>query len=114
TPSGDALVVAAFTDDPGVLAWWHVDASGGEARSVGRFVPSQEQAILFNFFDQYADSHPPVSPDGRYLLYAGLDAPAGASAPRAAPMIYTIDLAGLAKPEAVAEGAIAAWRPGRG
>ena len=35
------------------------------------FIPSIDQLTIFQFFDQYAYSHSPWSPDSRSLVFAG-------------------------------------------
>ena len=34
--------------------------------------PSRDLGFYLRFFEQYSESHPIVSPDGRYLLLAGV------------------------------------------
>ena len=45
--------------------------SGEEAKPLFRFQPSGEVLMMLSFFDQYAYSHSPWSPDGTMLVVAG-------------------------------------------
>lgn len=56
----------------GSVRWCILDTTTREKHYLADFTPSQEQLITFMFFDQYAQSHSPWSPDGKSLLFSGL------------------------------------------
>lgn len=109
TPDGEQALVCALTEDTGVLEWRLVGAEDDENRPLCRFRPSRPQGVMLSFFDQYAQSHPAVSPDSRHLLFAGA-ALGGTPEGMRAPLVYAVDLLGDGEPAAVAEGSFAVWR----
>ena len=40
-------------------------------QDIGTFWPSRDQLFYLHFFEQYSNSHPIVSVDGRMLVFAG-------------------------------------------
>jgi TolB protein len=56
---------------PEIQFVWHVvDISTGRINRLSAFFPTQDQFYIFQFFDQFAQSHQLWSPDSRYLVYA--------------------------------------------
>ena len=84
----------------------------GQARELFRFRPSGEVFTMLSFFDQYAYSHSPWSPDSTRLVVAGSEGPvaerrnghtpAGAS-------VFVLDAVGDAPPTEIAQGGVAFW-----
>ena len=114
---GDALF--AFEPQPGatttaLIRYDLTDPApqSGRPRAVrlGRFQPSAEFATMLAFFDQFAQSHQILSPDGRWLTFAGLALNNGGSGRRGfGPQngCYIVPTDGSAPPRRIAAGSIA-------
>ena len=83
-----------------------------QARELFRFRPSGEVFTMFSFFDQYAYSHSPWSPDSARLVVAGSEGPVaerrnghGPSGAR----VYVLDAVGDTPPTEIAQGGVAFW-----
>lgn len=88
----------------GVWLRWHL-WHGGESRRLSRFIPSDTYLLEYlRFFDQYALSMTPWSPDGSALVYAGSDG----DGPDA---IWVQPVTGNEPPRRVVAGVYAAWSP---
>ena len=73
SPDGNMIAyIAPSRRAEGSVRWAIADIASGARRYLPDFTPSQEQLIMFMFFDQYAQSHRVWSPDGRMLAFAGL------------------------------------------
>lgn len=92
------------------------DTGGGDDEPVAglRFSPSGETFLMLAFFDQYARSHSPWSPDGSALVVAGNQQylserrnGSGAAGPR----VYVTPLGDGQDPRDIAPGGIAVWSP---
>ena len=68
SPDGSRLAYVAPSRTAGALRWTVVN---GERWPLVDFIPSRDQLAMFQFFDQYAYSHSPWSPDSRSLVFAG-------------------------------------------
>lgn len=114
SPTGDALF--AFEPMPGTtliaLTRYDLEREGGER--LARFQPSAEFASLLAFFDQFAQSHCLVSPDGRWITFAGLALSNGGSGRRGfGPQngCYVAPADGSSAPNRVAAGSIGFFPP---
>ncbi len=90
------------------------DAGGDQPVAGLRFSPSGETFLMLAFFDQYARSHSPWSPDGSALVVAGNRLylserrnGSGASGPH----VYVAELGNGGELRDIAPGAIAVWSP---
>jgi dipeptidyl aminopeptidase/acylaminoacyl peptidase len=70
TPAGDALLCVGVDPAGEMLIWERVDAASGEARTLARFAPTQELALLIGHFDQYAPAVSLYSRTESALLFA--------------------------------------------
>ncbi len=70
SPCSNRLLLMAFSEDGG-MQWSTLDVGGGRTTVTPRFFPSRELVYFCWFFDQFAPSHPLVSPDGRMLAFTG-------------------------------------------
>lgn len=52
-----------------LLAWNVADVSSGDSRELVRFTPTPNELYLFQFFDQFAQSHSVWSPDSSQIVY---------------------------------------------
>ena len=71
SPDGFKLAYVAPSPAEGTLRWTMLNVVNGDRWSLVDFVPSRDQLTMFQFFDQYAYSHSPWSPDSRSLVFAG-------------------------------------------
>ena len=135
-PVGDGTVttlstegVMAFYWAPagGKLAWvevnpaeqemeWVVSSGdgddGSDAKRLFSFRPSAEVFIMLSFFDQYAYSHSPWSPDGKSLVVAGSKGEEARRSNGRTPTgdrIYVLDAGGGAAPRDLGAGVLAFW-----
>lgn len=92
SPTGEALIVAVVDAPANCLTWWKVDTADGARTRLGTFWPSRDMLFYLHFFEQYVGSHPLVSPDGRWLVYAGFPAGEGQADLSAPPRIWVKDL----------------------
>ena len=81
-------------------------------RELFRFRPSGEVFTMLSFFDQYAYSHSPWSPDSSRLVVAGSEGPVAERRNGHTPTgsrIYVLDAVGDAPPAEIAQGGVAFW-----
>ena len=111
SPDGTMLAYVTPAGRNGAMRWMVMDIEDGETRSLIDFLPSGDQLIMFQFFDQYAYSHSLWSPDGRSLVFAGAIAPGAMSVSTAQQQsrIFVLDVELSGTVEAVAEGFLAVW-----
>ena len=88
----------------------------GDAAATGRelfrFRPSGEVFTMLSFFDQYAYSHSPWSPDSSSLVVAGSEGPVAERRNGHTPTgarVYVVDAVGNAPPREIAQGNVAFW-----
>ena len=87
---------------------WMWGSAPKVARELGRFRPTRDQYFHFHFFEQFARSHSLVSPDGRWVVWAGH----AADDTGAGPSIFLTDLhdeSGSGRP--VCAGSYAVFAP---
>ena len=70
-PDGQAVYYLSVDVQHSHLCWHRIVRDSDEKTELARFLPSREQTFIFSFFDQYAFSHPPLSPDASALAFAG-------------------------------------------
>ncbi len=88
------------------------DTSGGEAKQVFRFRPSDDAFTMLSFFDQYAHSHTPWSPDGTRLVVSGTREGVAAGSNGSAPTedkVFVLDAVGDEAPRSIASGTLGFW-----
>ena len=113
--SPDGSRVACVTPSQDIAGWtrWTVlDLSSGVNRPRVDFLPTEEQLNIIMFFDQYAQSHSPWSPDGRMLVFAGTTSRGRESTglPRGEESsVFVMDADGDGPPRPVARGTLGAW-----
>ena len=120
SPDGRALY--AFEPQPSstMIALTRYDVGAGErpmaapGERLARFQPSAEFATMLTFFDQFALSHRIISPDGRWITFAGLALGNGGAGRRGfGPQngCYIVPSDGSGPPQRVAAGSIAFFPP---
>ena len=115
-PAGGKLAWVAIDTADKEMEWMVASVDGsGEASSPKRlfgFQPSNEGLILLTFFDQYAYSHSPWSPDGKSLVVAGnkgeVDRRNNGRTPTG-DRVYVLDAEGDAAPLDLGAGVLAFW-----
>jgi len=109
SPCSKRLVTMAFDADAG-MRWSVLDTEGRGKRSLGEsFFPSRELVYFSWFFDQFAASHPLISPDGAHLVFAGHLGSRAAAPARSGSNVYVAALDGGLPLQRVASGHFACW-----
>ena len=115
SPGGEQIAYITPSDGAeGSVRWAVLSIASGSTTYLADFRPSQEQLITFMFFDQYAQSHSPWSPDGQYILFAGklgyqlvrTELPESEET-----SIFEVPASGLELPTEVAKGSFGVFRP---
>ncbi len=117
SPNGERMAWVGVDTDARVFEW-HVipvrESGSPEDTSPApfRFRPSNEVFTMLTFFDQYAYSHSPWSPDGSRLVIAGseglVDERRNGHTPSGT-QIYVLNAAGNTPPTELAQGSVAFW-----
>ena len=112
SPVGDKIAWVVLDPEQQTFLWKVSGADGSEARELFSYRPSPNSLTMLNFFDQYAYSHSPWSPDGSRLVVVGTqtehfarrngDTPGG-------DRVYILDAAGVESPRELAAGILAFW-----
>ncbi len=122
---GEGPILAFFWSPQGdKLAWFVLDlesqlfdlkvseGSGQAARQLFRFRPSADSFTMLRFFDQYAHSHSPWSPDGTQLVVSGIREGGAGGGNGTAPTedkVFVLDAVGDEAPSSIASGTLAFW-----
>lgn len=110
SPRGDYVLFAVVDSDANCLFWYRADVAGGEPVALGSFWPTRDLLFFLHFFDQYAQSHSLISPDGRYVAFAGYPAGGGQADLSSPPRIFLKDVYDPATPAAqVGRGSFAVF-----
>ena len=112
SPDGTKLAWAGLDGETRDFVWWSASAAGGQARELMRAQPSSDTLVTLSFFDQYAYSHSPWSPDSSRLVLSVVPGRSthgrnGSSPP--GPKIFVVDTDGAGEPLEVASGSLAFW-----
>ena len=112
SPDGTKLAWAGLDGENREFVWWSASAAGGAARELMRAQPSSDTLVTLSFFDQYAYSHSPWSPDSSRLVLSVVPGRStqgrnGSTPP--GPKIFVVDTDGAAEPLQVASGSLAFW-----
>ena len=118
SPNGRRLAWVGLNREDQNFHWniWNAaspaSAAGADGQSLMTFQPSRDVLTMLSYFDQYAYSHSPWSPDSAHLVVAGTETlpyerrnghtPTGSR-------VFVIDVAGGAPPQEIAEGTLAFW-----
>ena len=112
SPQGDRLAWVYLDVESRSFEWTAADSSGDSVKKLFKFQPSTDVFTMLSYFDQYAYSHSPWSPDGTRLVVAGI--PEGASRPgngqsATRDRIFVLDAKGESPPLDIAAGTLAFW-----
>ena len=111
-PTGDKLAWVSVDPDAGEMGWMVSLTDGSDAKKLFSLIPSREVAIMLGFFDQYANSHSPWSPDGKSLVVAGSKSGTARGSNGRTPTgdrIYVLDAEGGDEPVDLGAGVLAVW-----
>jgi hypothetical protein len=110
SPTAEYILYAVVDSDANCLFWHKVDVATGETLPLGSFWPTRDILFFLHFFDQYAQSHSLISPDGRYIVFAGYPAGGGQADLSSPPRIYLKDVTDPTRAaEPVARGSFAVF-----
>jgi len=112
SPDGDKLAWVGLDANNNDFVWWAATVSGGPTRELLRGQPTTDMLTTLSFFDQYAYSHSPWSPDSSRLVLAAVPnrsrSSTNGSTP-SGPRIFVVDAVGTKEPLQVAAGSMAFW-----
>ena len=114
SPDGQHLAWVALDPEQRLFQWRVSGSDAADPKDIFRFQPSGEFFTLLSFFDQYAYSHPPWSPNSTHLVVAGSPEQAFERRNGHTPTgsrIFVLDVAGDNPPLEIAAGALAFWSP---
>ena len=114
SPDGTRLAYVTLSERLGVFRWMVMKVADGERWPLVEFIPSEAQLTLLRFFDQFAYSHSPWSPDGDSLVFAGNLFGGAVSASlkgQGGSQIIVTGAGPQPVAEAIAEGFLAVWSP---
>ena len=108
SPCSRRLVSISLEEDSG-MQWTVFDVQGMRSSLETRFYPSRETVYFCWFFDQFAASHPLISPDGGQLAFAGHLPDASGKRVDGESSIYLASLNDGGKAERLAAGQFVCW-----
>ncbi len=114
SPDSLKLAYLLVTRDRGVLRFMMLDMVTGDRWPLVDFTPTPDQSIAYDFFDQFAISHSPWSPDSRSLVLAGNLRHGGTAVSlnrQVAPQIYVVDAQKNPTVTSIANGFLAFCSP---
>ena len=104
-PGGDGFVMAESEGGGKLVHWFRVGLDGVEEHLMD-LIPSRDSRVYLRFFEQYAPSHPIVSPTGDAVLLCGTPP----SDPEGASRVFWVPLDG-SPAEELGEGLFANFAP---
>ena len=111
-PTGGKLAWVEATPANQEMEWVVSSGDGSDPKRLFSFRPSSEVFIMLSYFDQYAYSHSPWSPDGKSLVVAGTKGEQARQSNGRTPTgdrIYVLDAEGSAEPRDLGAGVLAFW-----
>ena len=112
SPLGDKIAWVVIDTETRTFEWMVADRTGEGTKSLFRFQPSNDVFTMLSFFDQYAYSHSPWSPDGTQLVVAGKIEPASGRRNGQTPSgdrVFVLAATGAPEPRDIAAGTLAFW-----
>ena len=117
SPDSTKLAYVTLSQTIGVLRWMILNTEDGSRWPLVDFIPSLDQLTVLRFFDQYAYSHQPWSPDSDSLVFSGrlsteaITASFGSEGGAQGNQIVVLGAAPDSVPLVIAEGLIGFWSP---
>lgn len=112
SPQGDKLAWVSLQREQRSFQWKVAAVDGSGVQELFTYQPSSDALTMLTFFDQYAYSHSPWSPDGTRLVVAGTRLETFAGRNGETPKgdrVYILDAVGGAPPKELAQGNLAFW-----
>ena len=112
SPTGGKLAWVAVDAQKREMEWVVGDTAGTAPQRLFRFRPSSATFTMLTYFDQYALSHSPWSPDGTALVVAGSQDETQSGRNGSTPTgdhVFVIDAVSSDVPKDIAAGTLAFW-----
>jgi Tol biopolymer transport system component len=112
SPSGQSIAWLGLKPEERMFELAVAPRAGAPVLRLFRFQPSGDSFTMLSFFDQYAYSHSPWSPDGTQLVVVGTPGPTGSRRNGQTPTgdrVYVVDATGAIPPKEIAAGTLAFW-----
>jgi Tol biopolymer transport system component len=112
SPTGESIAWLGLNPEERMFELAVAPRAGAPALRLFRFQPSGDSFTMLSFFDQYAYSHSPWSPDGTHLVVVGTPGPTGSRRNGQTPTgdrVYVVDATGTIPPKEIAAGTLAFW-----
>lgn len=112
SPNSERIAWVTLEPGDGIFEWNVAPRSGTPMRQLFRFQPSAEVFDMLVFFDQFAYSHSPWSPDSSHLVVAGARQPPFSRSngqTSTTNQVFVLDVADTAAPREIASGNLAFW-----
>ena len=112
SPQGDKIAWVVLDIESRSFDWKVSSSLGGPVKQLFRFQPSSNVFTMLSFFDQYAYSHSPWSPDGTRLVVAGTSEETVGRSNGTTPTedrVFVLDATGAEAPHSIAPGILAFW-----
>ena len=112
SPAGDKIAWVSLLPEVRLLQWSVASRTGDSVQRLFRFQPSADVVLMLRFFDAYAYSHSPWSPDSTRLVVAGTqEAPSGGRNGQSpsGDRVFVLEASGSTPPKEIAAGSLAAW-----
>ena len=114
SPDSRYIAYVIPPDARGVFEWRVHEIESGSSWPVAEFDPSNEQATMFRFFDQFSQSHSVWSPQSDAIVFSGLLQSDGVSASyrtQALAQVLVADAMAREPVRAIGTGVLAVWSP---
>ena len=114
SPDSSKIAYLTLTRTRGLLRLMMLDVNSGDTWPLAEFLPTSDQDTVYTFFDQFAHSHSPWSPDSTALVFAGRLQGEGVSVSfnsQPAPQIYVVGADPNPTITSIADGGLAFWSP---
>ena len=112
SPAGDKITWVGLAPEERLFEWAVASRTGESVQRLFRFQPSSDVLIMLSFFDQYAYSHSPWSPDSTRLVVAGTqESPLGRRNGQSpsGDRVFVLEVSGATSPKEIAAGSLAFW-----
>ena len=112
SPAGDKIAWVSRVPDGTLFEWAVADRTGDSVQRLFRFQPSADVLSMLSFFDQYAYSHSPWSPDSTRLVVAGTQEASLGRRNGQSPSgdrVFVLEVSGATPPKEIAAGNLAFW-----
>ncbi len=112
SPNGELIAWVSLVPEERLFQWKVASRQGGAVRELFKYQPSADTFTMLSFFDQYAYSHSPWSPDSSRLVVTGSPEPPFERRNGHTPTgsrVFVLDVEGGAPPQDIAAGTLAFW-----